>query len=536
MISRGGTVAQYRLDDDDADGQVGAARVRLWDLGSEAEGCVADDDQGLLYIAEEDVALWRYGAEPSDGVGPADRVMVDQTTADGGRLAADIEGIALVHQPDGGGYLIVSAQAGSETGNYYAVYERGGDNAYVRSFQVVDGSQTDRCGRTDGVEATASSLGPSFPFGLFICQDNLNTEPGGAGNQNFKFVPLERVVPVGQPGPQPPIGGAWRSGVRWLDVLVRWVGVDSILMVRSCRSVGIWAMAARPRRPRLVSHEYAAEGIYTVTLTVTDDTGQTDTAQTDGHRRRGCAVSDRVPCREPSTRELDHARRAGPRGRAARRPAAAVRHRQPHRRVHHPRRCRLADSRRTRSTGRCRRRCGSRPPTPVTPQPPSTVRTTASTKLDAQLLAYAGTDPADPVAQSAVEVELGTSADHTTPTLQVSQPTWVVSYWADKTSSSNGWVVDPTLQERAQSVGTGGGRITSLTADTGGPVGPGTVGGHTAQSTSGNKATMWTICARAERRVATTAAPNHRWRCLAIRCAMGWSVRSMGLGRLILMV
>ena len=125
-----------------------------------------------------------------------------------------------------------------------------------------------------------------------------------------------------------------------------------------------------------------------------------------------------------------------------------------------------------------------------------TVRSTAITKLDAQLLAYAGTDPADPVAQTAVAVEPGTSADHTTPTLQVSQPTWVVSYWADKTSSSDGWVVDPALQERAQSIGTGGGRITSLTADTGGPVGPGTVGGHTARSTSGDKATMWTLALR----------------------------------------
>ena len=28
-----------------------------------------------------------------------------------------------------------------------------------------------------------------------MCQDNTNTEPDTAGNQNFKFVPLERIIP-----------------------------------------------------------------------------------------------------------------------------------------------------------------------------------------------------------------------------------------------------------------------------------------------------------------------------------------------------
>ena len=36
-----------------------------------------------------------------------------------------------------------------------------------------------------------------FPNGLFVCQDNTNTEPG-KGNQNFKYVPLDQVVPPEQ--------------------------------------------------------------------------------------------------------------------------------------------------------------------------------------------------------------------------------------------------------------------------------------------------------------------------------------------------
>jgi myo-inositol-hexaphosphate 3-phosphohydrolase len=37
-------------------------------------------------------------------------------------------------------------------------------------------------------------LGPTFPHGVFICQHNTNTAPGTERNQNFKLVPLERVV------------------------------------------------------------------------------------------------------------------------------------------------------------------------------------------------------------------------------------------------------------------------------------------------------------------------------------------------------
>lgn len=54
-------------------------------------------------------------------------------------------------------------------------------------------------GGTDGIAAYSGDLGPAFPHGIFVCQDNTNTLPGNVGNQNFKFVPLERVVPRGPP-------------------------------------------------------------------------------------------------------------------------------------------------------------------------------------------------------------------------------------------------------------------------------------------------------------------------------------------------
>ena len=192
--ARDGRIAQFELGDVDGDGLIDGRRVRAWDVGGEVEGCVADDGLGKLYVSEEAVGIWKYGAEPNAPTGPAGRVLVDGTTPNGGRLVPDVEGLTIVYQPNGTGYLIASSQAASNTANFYAVYARQGANAFVRSFRVVNGRATDGCGRTDGIDAVAANLGPAFPRGMFVCQDNNNSTPGTSGNQNFKLVPLERVV------------------------------------------------------------------------------------------------------------------------------------------------------------------------------------------------------------------------------------------------------------------------------------------------------------------------------------------------------
>jgi len=194
--ARDGRIAQYQLGDADRDGLVEARQVRAWDVGGEVEGCVADDGLGHLYISEEAVGIWKYGAEPTASTSAANRVLVDATVARGGRLLPDVEGLTIVYQPNGTGYLMASSQAASDTNNFYAVYERQRTNRFVRTFKVVSGTATDGCGRTDGIDAVAGNLGPAFPTGMFVCQDNQNTVPGTVGNQNFKFVPLNRVVEV----------------------------------------------------------------------------------------------------------------------------------------------------------------------------------------------------------------------------------------------------------------------------------------------------------------------------------------------------
>ena len=80
--------------------------------------------------------------------------------------------MTIVYQPGGTGYLIASSQAASDTLNSYLVYERQGANPFIRSFRVTNGTTVDGCGRTDGIDALAADLGPAFPNGMFICQDN----------------------------------------------------------------------------------------------------------------------------------------------------------------------------------------------------------------------------------------------------------------------------------------------------------------------------------------------------------------------------
>ncbi|MGH9008752.1 MAG: phytase, partial [Acidimicrobiia bacterium] len=100
-----GDVTQYELFDQG--GRVDARAVRGWPLGQSAEGCVADDETGRLFVSEEKTGIWRYNAEPD--ASPLDRTQVDKVGG-GGHLVADVEGLALVTQPGRHGFLLASSQ------------------------------------------------------------------------------------------------------------------------------------------------------------------------------------------------------------------------------------------------------------------------------------------------------------------------------------------------------------------------------------------------------------------------------------------
>ena len=191
---QGGAVEQWRLDGDgDAAGMTGT-RVRSWAVGSQTEGCVADDANGWLFIGEEGIGIWRYGAEPGAS---AERVAVDRVGVgepEGGHLAAHVEGLSI-YAPSGGdphdGFLVASSQ-GNHT---YVVYDRAPPHAYRGTFRVGAAGAVDGAQDTDGLHVVSARLGPRYPMGLLVVQDGINLAPDGSqANQNFKLVSWRDVL------------------------------------------------------------------------------------------------------------------------------------------------------------------------------------------------------------------------------------------------------------------------------------------------------------------------------------------------------
>ncbi len=179
-----GLVRQWQLEDH-GEQLIGATLVREFNVGSQTEGCVADDETGDLYIGEENVGIWKYAAEPDGG---GERTLVDGVDGNG-NLTSDVEGLAIYYGQDGAGYLVASNQGADN----YALYERAGDNSFIGIFHVVADEATgiDGISETDGLDVSSAYLGPDFPTGFFVAQDGRNITP--KERQNFKLVPWQHI-------------------------------------------------------------------------------------------------------------------------------------------------------------------------------------------------------------------------------------------------------------------------------------------------------------------------------------------------------
>lgn len=167
LNGKDGLFVQFELRQD-----YSMAEVRRWRTETQPEGCVADDEEGVLYVGEENHGVWRLPADPGQ---PAELASV--AAIEDGILAADIEGLAL-YRSGKATYLVVSSQGD----NSYAVYDTA-SGAHLGSFRVGDHPQIDETSDTDGIAVTSVPL-PGFSDGLLVVQDGDN--PGG--NQNFKLV------------------------------------------------------------------------------------------------------------------------------------------------------------------------------------------------------------------------------------------------------------------------------------------------------------------------------------------------------------
>jgi len=178
--TRSGRVDQWELKPA-AEGKIGATRVRSFRTGGGvSEGCVADHELGVLYVASERKGIWKAGAEPDAGTAGQWIARVGENG-----LAADVKGLAIYYATGGRGYLLASSQ-GNDTFN---VYQRSGDNRFLMTIDPA-ADQIDDVDHTDGIDVTNSALPPRFPRGVFVVQDGSND----GGHQNFKLYSWEDIA------------------------------------------------------------------------------------------------------------------------------------------------------------------------------------------------------------------------------------------------------------------------------------------------------------------------------------------------------
>ncbi|MER5356391.1 phytase [Kitasatospora sp. NPDC002551] len=177
----------------------------------QVEGMVVDPADGTLYAGQEDVGIWRIDAGLTGTPTLIDKVReygvpgtYDEQTEEctpgadpgygGKRLSADVEGLTLVTEPDGDGYLLASSQ-GDDT---FVAYdrERDDDNEFEGAFRItaastaLDGSEV-----CDGAAALNAPLGARYPNGLLVVQDGEETPADGDREATgFKFVDLGEVL------------------------------------------------------------------------------------------------------------------------------------------------------------------------------------------------------------------------------------------------------------------------------------------------------------------------------------------------------
>jgi 3-phytase len=173
LVGHEGEVRQFVLTADAA-GQPSAREVRRFDVGTISEGCAADEATNALYIAEENVGLWRYGLDPATG---AARTLIQPIAP--GILVADAEGLTVIE--DGAARYLIGSSQGDSTFPVWRI--DGAAPVYAGRFVVRDGA-VDRVTGTDGLAALGGPVGDTFPEGLVVVQDDIND----VGTQNFKFI------------------------------------------------------------------------------------------------------------------------------------------------------------------------------------------------------------------------------------------------------------------------------------------------------------------------------------------------------------
>jgi 3-phytase len=181
----GGTtnyLAEYRLTFDAAAGVVRGSLVRRFGNFSgtgEIEAVAVDDALGYVYYADEEYAIRKWSADP-------DHPDAGRELAVFGRdgFTRQREGIAIVVRADGTGVIVCNDQmpGGSALHLYRREGQPGQPHAHDPAVTVVSTASDS----TDGIDATSTSLGPTFRGGLLVMMNSRG--------QNFQFYDLAALL------------------------------------------------------------------------------------------------------------------------------------------------------------------------------------------------------------------------------------------------------------------------------------------------------------------------------------------------------
>ena len=159
---------QYQLNSDSLGVKVTLVRkFGNFSGQKEIEAIAVDDENGIVYYADEGVCIKKYYAEPEMGNQQIDCFGTEY-------FQEDIEGIAIAKYADGDGYLIVSNQQKGE----FNIFSRK-DNSFVKAVNLTTTE-------TDGCEVVTQSLGRKFPNGLFVAMND---------DRDFYFYDWKKINP-----------------------------------------------------------------------------------------------------------------------------------------------------------------------------------------------------------------------------------------------------------------------------------------------------------------------------------------------------
>ena len=150
-------------------------KAQEWQVPSQPEGCVVDDETQRLFYGEESTGVW---LKKLNDTAPDQLIAGLEPT-----IEADIEGMSL-YKMENENYLVVSSQGN----NRYAVYAVDRRNKLLGVFSVGTNWQKkiDGASETDGLAVTSLPLGVRHPHGLLVVQDGHNVMP--KATQNFKLI------------------------------------------------------------------------------------------------------------------------------------------------------------------------------------------------------------------------------------------------------------------------------------------------------------------------------------------------------------